>query len=375
MALGIIGLANFLAMAAVAFPGGYLADKYGRRWLITTMTFAMSLSFLFFALAPTWHFILLGVIVNSLCLIYQPALFAMVQDSLPPERRGIGSSIIQLIHGTFSTPGPIVAGFLLFHLGMEWSMRVIYLLMTVLFFIAAVWRLRLKETVTNGEPIRFSYFISSYPKAVKESFNVWRAVPRSMFWLFVTQILVMFGMSVTMVINALYARDVLLIPESQWWMVFVPLMLAMVVASIPIGLMVDKVGRKIPLVLGLGTIAAATLIFVTGTLVTVMVSMVMFGIAQLLVMSALVALSTDLVGSSNRGKVNGFTNFVGYIVMGFGMLIGEFLFIQGLQIGVPQLPFFVTLVLTVPELLLVFFLVHEPKERAGMIDERPAEDS
>lgn len=375
MALGIIGLANFLAMAAVAFPGGYLADKYGRRWLITTMTFAMSLSFLFFALAPTWHFILLGVIVNSLCLIYQPALFAMVQDSLPPERRGMGSSIIQLIHGTFNTPGPIVAGFLLFHLGMEWSMRVIYLLMTVLFFIAAVWRLRLKETVTNGEPIRFSYFISSYPKAVKESFKVWRAVPRSMFWLFVTQILVMFGMSVTMVINALYAKDVLLIPVSQWWMVFVPLMLTMVVASIPIGLMVDKVGRKIPLVLGLGTIAGATVVFITGTLVTVMVSMVMFGIAQLLVMSALWALSTDLVGSSNRGKVNGFTNFVGYIVMGFGMLIGEFLFIQGLQIGVPQLPFLVALVLTVPELLLVFFLVHEPKKRASMIDERPSEVS
>jgi len=375
MALGIIGFANFLAMAAVAFPGGYLADKYGRRWLITTMTFAMSLSFLFFALAPTWHFILLGVIVNSLCLIYQPALFAMVQDSLPPERRGMGSSIIQLIHGTFNTPGPIVAGFLLLHLGMEWSMRVIYLLMTVLFFIAAVWRLRLKETVTNGEPIRFSYFISSYPKAVKESFKVWRAVPRSMFWLFVTQILVMFGMSVTQVINALYARDVLLIPMSQWWMVFIPLMLTMVVVSIPIGLMVDKVGRKIPLVLGLGTIAGATLIFVTGTLVTVMVSMVMFGIAQLLVMSALWALSTDLVGSSNRGKVNGFTNFVGYIVMGFGMLIGEFLFIEGLQIGVPQLPFLVTLVLIVPELLLVLLLVHEPKKRAGMIDESPLEVS
>ena len=61
--------------------------------------------------------------------------------------------------------------------------------------------------------------------------------------------------------------------------------------------------------------------------------------------------------------------------MGFGMLIGEFLFIQGLQIGVPQLPFLVTLVLTVPELLLVFFLVHEPKKRAGMIDERPSEVS
>jgi len=90
MALGIIGLANFLAMAAVAFPGGYLADKYGRRWLIITMTFGIAFSYLFFAFAPTWHFILTGTIVHSLCLIYQPALFAMIQDSLPPERRGMG---------------------------------------------------------------------------------------------------------------------------------------------------------------------------------------------------------------------------------------------------------------------------------------------
>ncbi|NIP67138.1 MFS transporter, partial [Candidatus Bathyarchaeota archaeon] len=68
VALGLIGLGNFFAMALVAFPGGYLADKYGRRWLISTMTFAMALSFLFFALAPSWHFVLLGSVVSSLCL-------------------------------------------------------------------------------------------------------------------------------------------------------------------------------------------------------------------------------------------------------------------------------------------------------------------
>ncbi|MDI6805193.1 MAG: MFS transporter, partial [Candidatus Bathyarchaeia archaeon] len=78
------------AMAIVAFPGGYLADKYGRRKLITTMTFVMALSNLFFAFAPSWHFILIGTIVHSLCLIYQPALFAMVQDSLPPRTKGNG---------------------------------------------------------------------------------------------------------------------------------------------------------------------------------------------------------------------------------------------------------------------------------------------
>jgi MFS family permease len=363
VALGIIGLANFLAMAAVAFPGGYLADKYGRRWLITTMTFAMALSFLFFALAPTWHFILLGSVVGSLCLIYQPALFAMVQDSLPVERRGMGSSIIQLIHGTFNTPGPIVAGFLLLQFGLVPSMRIIYLLMTVLFLTAAVWRLRLKETITNGDPIRFSYFVSSYPKAVKESFNVWKVVPRTVWWLFVIRTLVMFGMATTNVINALYARDVLGIPEEQWWLVFIPLLLTMIVASIPIGKMVDRVGRKIPLVLGLFTLGAATMIFVSGTLLTLMISMALFGIAHMLLMSAATALSADLVHPTNRGKVAGFRNFVGYIVMGLGMLVGNYLYVN----SVPQAPFYVNLGLIVPAFLIVVYLVHEPEKRVGAI--------
>jgi MFS family permease len=361
VALGIIGFANFFGMAAVAFPGGYLADKYGRRWLISTMTFGIALSFLFFALAPTWHFILLGSIVSSLCLIYQPALFAMVQDSLPPERRGIGSSIINLIHGTFNTPGPLIAGFLLLKFGLVWSMRIIYLIMTALFLIAAVVRLRLKETTANEDPIRFKYFVSSYPRAIKESFSVWKKVPRSMFWLFVCQTLIMFGYSLTQVINAIYARDVLLIPEEKWWLVYLPLLLTMVVASIPIGKMIDKIGRKIPLALGLFIFGASILIFVNGDLLTVMISMSLFGIAILLAMSAVTALSTDLVHPENRGKVNGFVNFMGYIAQGIAMLLGNYLYVN----FIPQLPFYVALGLLIPTFFIVLFLLAEPKKRVG----------
>ncbi|MCW4053146.1 MAG: MFS transporter [Candidatus Bathyarchaeota archaeon] len=368
MALGIIGLANFIGMAAVAFPGGYLADKFGRRWLITTMTFAMALSNLFFALAPTWHFVLLGSVLGSLSLIYQPALFAMVQDSLPPERRGMGSSIIQLIHGTFNTPGPVIAGFLFLQLGLEWSMRTIYFIMTALFLVAAIWRLRLKETVTNREPIRLSYFVSSYPKAIKESFLVWKKVPRSMFWLFIGQVLVMFGFSLTQVINQLYALQVLGISLEQWWLVYVPLLLTMVIASIPIGKLVDKFGRKPPLIIGLATLGAAILIFTSGTLLMIMISMILFGASQLLIMSAAVALSTDLVRPESRGKVNGFINFIGYIMMGFGMLLGNYMFIEGLRMGIPQLPFYTAFGLILPQLLIVLFLVHEPKERVGALE-------
>ena len=360
--LGIIGFASFFAMAVVAFPGGYLADKYGRRWLISTMTFALALSYLFFAFAPTWHFILLGSIVGSLCLIYQPALFAMVQDSLPPERRGMGSSIIQLIHGTFNTPGPMIAIFLFFHFGKVDGMRIIYLLMTGLFLAAAVLRLRLKQTMRNTERFRFRYFISSYPKAIKESFRVWKVVPRTVLWLFSVRTLVMFSIAITMVINALYARDVLGLSEQQWWYVFIPLLLTMVVASIPIGKMVDKIGRKIPLILGLIVLSASTVIFVTGNFIMVLVSMCLLGFGRMLIMSSSMALNTDLVHQVNRGKVMGFNNFIGYIVMGSGMLLGSYLYGN----IIPQLPFIISLGVSILTLPIVLFQVHEPKERIGI---------
>jgi MFS family permease len=361
LALGLIGLANWVAMAIVAFPGGYLADKYGRRWLITTMTFIMALSNLLFAFAPSWEFILIGSIIHSLCLIYQPALFAMVQDSLPPERRGMGSSLIQLIHGTFNTPGPIIAGFLLLMFGLVNSMRLIYIIVTILYAIAAIWRLKLKEThITNGdpEPIKFRYFISSYPKAVKESFGVWKALPRSVFWLFVVQIGIMFGMSMTTVMNAIYATDVLGIPEDQWWLTFIPLLVTMIVLSVPIGKMVDKVGRRIPLFLGVCVFAFAALFFTVGNLFTVMIAMALLSTGQLLVMSSAMALSTDLVDPMNRGKVVGFRNFVGYIFNGIGMLLGNFLYITFF----PQLPFYVTSAVMIPSLLIIAFMIHELKK-------------
>jgi len=81
--LGTIMLVSLLALASVQFLGGYLADKYGRRWLVSTLTFGVAISFIFYAAAPSWHFILIGAMTQNLCLLYQPALNALMADSLP----------------------------------------------------------------------------------------------------------------------------------------------------------------------------------------------------------------------------------------------------------------------------------------------------
>jgi MFS transporter, DHA1 family, tetracycline resistance protein len=102
--LSIIGFAGSIAVALVQFPGGYLADKHGRRWLIVSMTFGLAIGSLFFIFVPSWQFILIGLLIQNVCSIYGPALMSMVIDSLPPENRGSGFSFQSVIQHLFYCP-------------------------------------------------------------------------------------------------------------------------------------------------------------------------------------------------------------------------------------------------------------------------------
>ena len=363
MALGIIGFANFFIMAFVAVPGGFLADKFGRRWLITTMTFGGALSFLFFALAPfwqitqSWHLILIGTIIQSLCLIYQPALFAMVQDSIPPDRRGVGLSIANMIQGTMNTPGTVIGGILVITLGLVVGMQAVYVTIMSLFIVAAIWRLRLKETIVRTEKIRFKYFISHYPQAIKESLRVWKVVPSTVLYLFIVQVISMFAIALITVINAIYARDVLNISQNEWFLTYIPMLLTMMVVSYPIGKIIDKIGMKIPLLVSPFLLIASMLLFINGNILIVTISMILFGLVNMLIMSAGMALSACLVEPKNRGKIAGGLNFVGYILTGIGMLIGNLLYNLS-----PQLPIYMTIAGAIPMILIISFRIPEPKK-------------
>jgi MFS family permease len=86
--------------------------------------------------------------------------------------------------------------------------------------------------------------------------------------------------------------------------------------------------------------------------------MVLFGISLLLLMSSINAIITDLVEEEKRGRVNGLVNFTSYICQGIAMFLGSFLF----STVFPQSPFFLSIVLVVPILLIIIFQIHEPEK-------------
>ncbi|TEU12493.1 MFS transporter, partial [Candidatus Bathyarchaeota archaeon] len=138
--IGLIGASELLARALVQIPGGYLADKYGRKWLIFTMTFFAGIARVFYIFAPSWEWILVGAVMGGFAGLYQPALNAIIADSVPKEKRGMGFSIIQLIAGASTTPAPLIAGFLYTKMGLVPSVRLSYIVVVIGFLAASALR-------------------------------------------------------------------------------------------------------------------------------------------------------------------------------------------------------------------------------------------
>jgi MFS family permease len=359
--LGMIGLFSFLALASMQFPGGYLADKFGRKWIISSMTFGVALSFIFYAIAPSWHVILVGaVLMNFFNSIYQPALMAMIADSLPSERRGMGFGIIMLITSASTTPGPFVAGILYGQFGLIQGMRIGYGFVTVLFLIAAFLRLlRLKETVANAQKPKLNELLQSYPIALKESFGVWKKVPRAMFYLFLSFAIMIFGIAMVQLYFVVYAVEGLLIDEAIWPLILTALFVTMIILSIPIGKIVDKINRKLPILAAYILFGVSMWLFVYGDLSRLFISLVLVGVGQVMMNSGFSALQADLTPKEQRGKVNGFTNFANHILMALGSLTGG-IFYENVS---PQLPFFLAMFFIIPSFVLTLALVHEPEKR------------
>lgn len=358
--LAVIGFAGSIAIAFVQFPGGYLADKHGRRWLIATMTYGLGLVMLFFVFAPSWQFIVLGLVIQNLCMIYQPALLALMIDSLPPEHRGVGYNFQSVVTNLVSLPAPIIAQSLILLFDFDMGMRIAYAVVLVAFLSAATLRTKLKETLTaNDNRVRPKILdaLKEYPESVRESLRVWSKVPKSAFYLFISNVGInglVFSCQTYFVVYA--TKTVLKITEPQWAIVMTFMYLSISLPGILAGLKMDVMGRKRFLILGYLLYVPAMLLFVTADFNRLLLAFFFFGLGQMLQVNSYQVILGDLIPRELRGKAVGCSQFFMYLCQAFTQV-----FVGVLYAYVsPQLPFLLLAVVAAPLSILVMFRVSEP---------------
>lgn len=357
--VGVIGFAAYATLALVQIPGGYLADKHGRRKLTIVMTFGIAFTYFLYSVAPNWQFFIIPVILQNIFYIYQPALQALVADSTPPKRRGMSFSIINLLH-YISIPSPIIAGILAVEFGLIPGMRIAYIMVAVAFIVAAVIRMRFKETLTSAEQTpKLKETLKKIPESIVESIQALKNATKSMKFLFASFAIYHFAWFMCSLNLIFYATEVVGIEELEWAALMAWFSVVNILAALPCGKIVDRFGRKKPLMFSWLLFIPALIGFVYGNIIITSVSFMLLGVALITANSAYPALMADLVAREQRGKIIGSTNFFFNILSALGQLAGGFMY----QHVAPELPFLIPAVLFLPCFLLILFKVQEPKNK------------
>jgi MFS family permease len=363
--LSVMFFVGSLAIAFVQFPGGYLADKNGRRWLIATMSFGLALGYIFFIFAPSWQFIILGMVIQNFCLLYTPALMAMMLDSLEPSKRGTGMNFQSVLMSLISLPAPLIAAALVLVNGeyvspqSDFGMRVAYTIVLAAYLVAAALRIKLKETLPpNGNETRPKILqaFREYPKVVRESWQVWSRVPKSAFYLFLTTIGINSLVAGCQIFFVIYATDVLKITGSEYAIVMAFMYLSIAIPAILAGLRMDLGGRKLFLVLGYVLYIPAMLIFVVANFYLLLVAFFLFGLGNMLRVNSSQVLLGDFIPRDLRGKAVGFLQFFLYLAQAITYLLVGFLY----SFVAPWLPFVLLAAASVPLGLVVVFKISDP---------------
>ncbi len=358
--IGLMGSVGSAMLSLVRIPGAYIADKYGRKQIIVTMTFSIALSYLLYIFAPDWRFVLIGMIISNSSLIYQPALQAIHADSIPPERRGMGFAASNVIPNIPTIIAPALAGVLVETQGLISGMRIVYTIVFFCFLAAALVRLVfLKETIHAPKKIRLGELKEAFRESLGAIAEAWGSMSTSLKFLTVAFLVSAFEEPMFRWFTALYVNDIVGISDLDWGFVNTVSTAVTIAIGFPMGKLVDKIARKKAVILSYIIFMPSSILFIlSGNFTQLLLVFILFAVGGCLIMPAYHALQADMIPREKRGRIMGTIGTLNIMATIPASALAGFLYSLN-----PAYPFSFTIVLGVIVSLIIVFAVKEPKTR------------
>jgi MFS family permease len=142
--IGLFGTAEDFLDAIYQYPGGWIADRFGRRRALFLFLSLACAGYVGYLLGPSWPFAFLGLaLVMGWQSMASPAMFAVIGDSLPKEKRAMGFTIQSILKRVPVVIAPVVGGVIIasrgivsgVHIGLIITLAVAALTVVVIRFI------------------------------------------------------------------------------------------------------------------------------------------------------------------------------------------------------------------------------------------------
>jgi len=261
--IAIVGfLATIQSTSRILFqlPGGIIADRIGRKRVIVFGTGMRIVAPLFLLTAKSWHWVVPGMVLNSIASIYVPAFNAIIAESLPPERRGAAFGAYRMMTSIPQIFMPVVSGYYLDMMGVGRGVRVGLMLFIGAALVATVVRAIFLTETLKPEDIEDS---NDNEKEGQGLLDVFKRQPRTIWAMMGVSIISGFAMRMTWTFLTPYATYEMGLSATQYGL----LQSVATGISVPLyflsGIIADRFGR-VPCILlarGLGPFDSLSLLF------------------------------------------------------------------------------------------------------------------
>jgi len=231
-AIGLFGTCQDLLDGVSQYPGGWIADRYGRRRaLLLFVTLAM-VGYVLYWCAPSWPVIFLGLaFVMAWSSMASPTLFAVIGDALPKERRAMGFTVQSILRRIPIAVAPTVGGLVIAAYGIVDGVR-LGLILTIA--LAAI-------TLATVRRVDIAIVRDETPTNV---LAVWSSLPTPLRRLLASDILIRTCEGLVDIFLVLYAINVIGIGAPSYGVLIAVQAVTSIVSYLPAARMADRVGRK-----------------------------------------------------------------------------------------------------------------------------------
>lgn len=320
-AVAAYGTLRDLLEALYPYPGGWVTDRIGRRAALTLFAFLAIGGYLLYAIAPSWPWILIATIFamawGSLTL---PAIFAILGDHLPTERRAVAFGIQAILKRVPIILAPPLGGLLIVKLGLASGIRVGLGVTIALAFLGIV----LLRRGYVEKPLA--------PPDAERISSLWRSMDPGLKRLLAADILARWAEGIPKVFVIFFVIDVLRRGAVEFGTLTSVQMIASTLVYLPVARMADRLNRRPFVLLTFGFFALFPLVLAAaGGTAGLVAAFIVAGLRET-GEPARKALIVDLAPERARGRSVGLYYLIRGLVAFPASLVGGWLWTIGPRI-------------------------------------------
>jgi MFS family permease len=229
--IGLFGTVEDFFDAIYQYPGGWLADYLGRRRAFLIFVGLASAGYVIYFFASSWLLVFVGL---AFAMAWQsmasPAIFAVIGDSLPPERRAMGFTLQSILKRVPIVIAPIIGGAMIASLGIIKGIHAGLLITLALAAVTLLLVAKVNIAIKASAPTSIG--------------GVWRSFHAALKRLLISDVIIRMCEGMTGVLTILYVTNVQGFSTARYGTLIAIQMIVSILVYIPAGKIADRIGRK-----------------------------------------------------------------------------------------------------------------------------------